>query len=118
MTKTRTQLVHRALRNLGVLAQGQTPSDEDYDSVNDLMDPLFAELASREIVTVPDPEHIDDDVFLALGHCLAGAARSEFGVLGTGESQEIAALAEKAERDLKVISSRGPTYKVSSIDYF
>ena len=42
--KTRTDLIHRTLRNLGALPQGQTPSVEESDSIDDLIDPVFAQL--------------------------------------------------------------------------
>ncbi len=118
MGQTRTQLVHRALRNLGALPQGQNPSDEEFDSVNDLIKPLLAKLHSMDIVTVRDPNNVDDDVFLSVGHLLADAARSEFGSLGNADAQELAALAEKAKMDLKIIKSRNPTYATLRADYF
>src|SRR6185369_13666654 len=118
MSQTRIQLVYRALRNLGALPQGQTPSDEEKDSIDDLIDPLFAQLKGLEIVTVRDPNNIDDDVFLDLGHILADAARSEFGSLGTADSTELAALAEKAKTNLKTIKARRATYATLRADYF
>ena len=115
---TRTQLVHRALRNLGALPQGQNPSDEEYDSVNDLIEPLLAQLKALEIVTVRDPNDVEDEVFLDLGHILADAARSEFGNLGTADAQELNALSEKGKMNLKAIKSRRPTYATLRADYF
>ena len=118
MAQNRAALVYRALRNLGALPQGQTPSAEEYDSVDDLVVPVLAQLKALEIVTVRDPDAIDDAVFLDLGHVLADAARSEFGNLGTADAQELAALSEKSKGNLKIISSRSPTYATLRADYY
>ena len=115
---TRTQLIYRALRNLGALPQGQTPSDEERDSIDDLIGPLFAQLKKLEIVTVRNPDDIEDELFLDLGHLLADAARAEFGSLGTSDASELAALAEKSKLNLKTITSRRPTYATQTVDHF
>ena len=81
MSKTRRELVFRALRNLGVLPQGQVPSDEEFDSVNDLVGPVLEDLSARNICFVPDFEAIDDEKFF--GHILADRMRSEFGAMGS-----------------------------------
>ncbi len=118
MAQNRAALVYRALRNLGALPQGHTPSAEEYDSVDDLVVPVIAQMKALEIVTVRDPNAVDDAVFLDLGHVLADAARAEFGSLGTADAAELSALAEKAKGNLKVISSRNPTYATLRPDYF
>ena len=121
MPKTRRELVFRALRNLGVLPQGQVPSDEEFDSVNDLVVPVLEDLSARNICFVPDFEAIDDEKFLALGHILADRMRSEFGAMGSSpEVAEIAALATKAELDLKEqfrIATREPLRAMRSDFY-
>lgn len=118
MSQNRAALVYRALRNLGALPQGQTPSAEEYDSVDDLVMPVIAQLKALEICTIRDPSSIDDSVFLDLAHVLADAARAEFGALGTADAQELAAFAEKAKLNLKIIASRSPTYATLRADYF
>ena len=50
MSQDRTALIHRALRNLGVLPQGQSPSAEEYQSIDDLIDPMIANLVERNIM--------------------------------------------------------------------
>lgn len=87
MPKTRRDLVLRALKNLGVLPQGSTPSDEDYDSMDDLVTPLLEELSALNIVYVSDQEAIDDSVFLSLANLLADRARPEAGSEGFENSQ-------------------------------
>jgi hypothetical protein len=80
MAKTRTDLVYRALRNLGVLPQGQDPSAEEYNSVEALIDPMIEDLQARDIVFIEDADAIEDKYFVHLGHMLAGHALSEFGM--------------------------------------
>jgi hypothetical protein len=99
--------VHRALKNLGVLPQGQSPSAEEYNSVDALIDPMVEDLLGRDIVFLESTEVFEDRYFLALGHVLAGQAAAEFGMQN---DQAIAARMVKAEHDLEKIASTRPTY--------
>ena len=96
--KTRTELIHRALRNLGALPQGQTPSIEESDSIDDLINVTLEELNAREITWISDFENFDERYFLSLAHCLAWKAAPEF---GQGNDAALAAFNQKAELDLK-----------------
>lgn len=53
-TKTRRELVDAVLANLGVLVPGQSASDDTIAKVDDLLDPLLAQLAELDIVYVGD----------------------------------------------------------------
>lgn len=77
--KTRDQLIERALKSIGALQPGEAPSAEDYDTVDDLIDPLLAQLAQDEIVNIQDPDQIDLAVYLPLARLLANAAGPDFG---------------------------------------
>jgi hypothetical protein len=112
MAKDRQELVHRALKNLGVLPQGQNPSAEEYNSVDALIEPMIEELIGRDIVFIESPEVFEDRFFLALGHVLAGQAAAEFGMQN---DQAIAARMVKAEHDLEKIASTRPTYNTLEI---
>jgi hypothetical protein len=112
MAKDRQELVHRALKNLGVLPQGQNPSAEEYNSVDALIEPMIEELIGRDIVFIESPEVFEDRFFLALGHVLAGQAAAEFGMQN---DQAIAARMVKAEHDLEKIASTRPTYQTLEI---
>jgi hypothetical protein len=98
MSQNRTALIHRALRNLGCLPQGQSPSAEEYQSISDLIDVTLANLTARNIAKNVDPEYIEDEFFLPLGYIVAAAAAPEF---GQEQNQAIWALKERAEIDLK-----------------
>lgn len=106
--KTRQELVYRALSDLGALPVGQTPSTQEYASVDALVDPVIESLSARDIYYVSDHQAIEDSAFISLGRCLAWAAAPEFGL---HEDAALAALGEQAERHLKIIGSEAPTYK-------
>lgn len=77
--KTRAQLIERALKSIGALEPGEAPSSEDYDTVDDLIDPLIAQLAEDEVINIQDPDQIELAVFLPLARLLANAAGPDFG---------------------------------------
>jgi hypothetical protein len=92
--KTRTDLIHRALRNLGALPQGASPSAEEYQSISDLVDSMLAELQVRDIIYIASADQIEDEHFIPLGNILAWKAAPEF---GAASDQALAALATQAE---------------------
>jgi hypothetical protein len=101
--KTRTELIHRTLHNLGVLPQGQSPNAEDSQSISDIIDVTIAELRARQVTLVDiDADHIDDEFFMPLGRIMAAAAAPEF---GQSQDQAIWALKERAELDLKKMTA-------------
>ena len=99
----RNDLIVRALRNLGALPQGQSPNAEETQSLDDLIDPMMADLIARDVNLIAiNPDAIDNQYFLPLGHLLAWAAAPEF---GQAENQGLAALAEQSELKLKKITA-------------
>jgi hypothetical protein len=105
--KTRQDLVHRALFNLGVLVQGQNPGAEEYNQTDALVDPMIEDLIARDVIFVEDVDAIEEKYFLHLGHILAGQAAPVFGM------QNDAALAArmiKAEQDLNEIDRNSIRY--------
>lgn len=80
MSKTRAELVARALKFLGKLRAGQAPEAEDAQAVDDEIDPLLESLNIRKIIYVPDPDEIDDAVFQPLARRLAGECAVDFAV--------------------------------------
>jgi hypothetical protein len=114
--KTRTELIHRTLRNLGVLPQGQSPSAEESQSIDDLIDPTLAELKVRQVTLVDiSGEAIDDEFFMPLGRIMAAAAAPEF---GQSQDQAIWALKERAELDLKKMTAARYTGIVLENTYY
>lgn len=80
MSKTRADLIARTLKLLGKLRSGQAPEAEDSQSVDDEIDPLLSNLSRRSVITVPDPDEIEDDVFQPLARRLAAECADDFGV--------------------------------------
>jgi hypothetical protein len=112
---TRTDLIYRALRNLGALPQGQSPSAEEYQSISDLIDWTLAELEARDVVCVADVDNLEDKFLQPLGHILAWRAAPEF---GSASDQALAALATQAEIHLKNMEAARPTYEIAPDQYF
>jgi hypothetical protein len=105
--KDRQDLIYRALRNLGALPQGQSPSAEDYQSISDLVDSVLAELTARDIIYIASADLIEDEHFLPLGHILAWKAAPEF---GSASDQALAMLATQAELQLKEMDNKDIRY--------
>jgi hypothetical protein len=110
--KTRDQLIQRALKNLAIIEPGEAPSPEDYETVNDLVDPLLAQLATDQIIYIQDPEQIDLNVYMPLARLLANVAGPDFGsAINEGAKQADESL-------LKRLNARLPSYEVVRGHYF
>jgi hypothetical protein len=105
--KDRQDLIYRALRNLGALPQGQSPSAEDYQSISDIVDCVIAELEALDNVYIASADAIEDEHFLPLGHIVAWKAAPEF---GAGSDQGLAALATQATLTLKEMDNKTIRY--------
>lgn len=109
-TRTRADLVVKILEKLGVVPEGQAPEIEDTARVNRNLPALFAELAGREIVYVPDIENIPEFWFLSLAQIGAYELRNEFGVTGEFELALKVANQEGIDK-IKVMTRGRPTYE-------
>jgi hypothetical protein len=114
---TKTDLIHRALRNLGALPMGQSPSAEESQSLSDLIAGLLAELEARDIVYIRDIDTygLEDKYLQPLGHILAWRAAPEF---GAASDAALATLAVQAELHLRNMESGRPTFQIAESDYF
>lgn len=79
MSKSRQQLIERALLELGVLAAGQTAAAEDSQVIDQAISPVMSDLATRDIYTWGDPDVFEDDAFDHLGIILANSRAPTFG---------------------------------------
>ena len=113
MAKTRTNVVYRALKNLGVLPQGQDPSDEDYNAVNDLVDGVIEDLIQRDIYHLQDVDATPEEAYIHLGNILAWKAAPTFDM---HNDPALAAFAQASERDLQTIQATRPTYMTLEIE--
>lgn len=110
--KTRAQLIERALKSIGALEPGEAPSAEDYNTVDGLIDPLIAQLATDQIATITDVEEIELDLFMPLARLLANAAGPDF---GSPVNQEAKAIDEQA---LRRLTATKPTFETMKAEYF
>ncbi len=85
MPKTRAEFVNQCLTNLGVVAEGQSISDDMVTKMDRIVDPAFATLNSLDIYYVQDPGelgpsdgNIEDEAFLPLADYVANAACPAF----------------------------------------
>jgi hypothetical protein len=105
--KTRTQLIHRALAAIGALEPGEAPSTEDYNTMDNLVDPLIAQLAADDIVSIGESEEIPVEYFIPLANLLGNMAGPDFGSPVNDDAKA------RDEATLKRIISTRPTYAIA-----
>lgn len=116
MSKTRAELINQVLDRLNILVWGQTPSDEDVQKVDRLVDGAVAELAALNIYYVQDPGTlgpsdgaIEDEAFLALADYIAG-----FHLVA---DERIQALSAIAVAKLRTIAAPARTLRTLRVDH-
>ena len=120
-SKTRLQFIHQGVANLGVLVPGQSPSPEDIDKIDNILDPILASLAARDIVYVadtgtsnpPDGGEFDDSIFLGTAHLVTDPCAPMFNMAG---DPQLRANAIQAEDELRVIGRPTRTRKTLQCD--
>ena len=117
-TKTRNELVLQALANLGALPAGQTPSAEDFESVDGHVDQTIEALEADEVVTVDNVDAIPTEWFQPLSVILADDAAMEFGLPGVPPSPGNPNPVETAIATLRTRVRGRPTGQPLRIDYF
>lgn len=110
--KTRTQLIHRALAAIGALEPGEAPSTEDFNTMDNLVDPLIAQLSADSVVYIDNPEEIPVEYFIPLANLLGNMAGPDFGSPVNDDAKS------RDEATLKRITSTRPTYDVLQGSYF
>jgi hypothetical protein len=120
MSKTRTQLIQQSLTNLGIIAEGQSVSDQDVEKMDTVVDPAIAELSDLDIYFVqdagsvgPSGGNIEDSAFLSLAAYIANAACSAFNLPA---DQKLQALSMLAEQKLITLSRPARSLRVLKID--
>lgn len=115
MAKERSDLVYQTLYNLGVLPRGQAANDEDYNTVDDLVDPTVATLREADVYFLADVDVIEDEAFLPLAHVLAWSCASAFGQQADDRLQGMAAMGENI---LRVIQRERPHYTILEVQAY
>lgn len=103
MSKTRAQLIQRTLQRLGVIGEGRPSFPNETAIVDDGIEPLIAELYSREIVWVGDPNEVEDAVYESLAVLLADAVKGFFGVAAIPLEADGTSPVARAESKLRQI---------------
>lgn len=79
---TQADLLQEVLENLGVLAAGQTPQQEDLARVEEKLPSIISLLSATEVVYIPDIENIPAEFFIPLSDCVTYHCKSKFGIVG------------------------------------
>lgn len=110
--KTRDQLIQRALKELGAVLPGEAASSEDYATVDDLIDPLVAQLSAESVYDINDIDQIENAAFVPLARLLANIAGPEFGQPINDQA------IDRDEGILRVIGSSRPSYEKQTGEYY
>lgn len=110
--KTRTQLIHRALAAIGALEPGEAPSTEDYNTMDNLIDPLIAQLSADSIIYIDDDDAIPVEFFIPLANLLGNMAGPDFGSPVNDDARV------RDERTLRRMASTKPTYQTLKAVYY
>jgi hypothetical protein len=112
ITKTRAQLIERAGINLGLVQPGEALSSDDYNTLDNLVDPVIAQLNADHIVYISDTDEIDVAVFIPLAAVIANMAGPSFGAPINDDALT------RDQNTLRRINATQPTYAPLKVDYF
>lgn len=110
--KTRAQLIERAGIDLGLVQPGEALSSEDYNTLDNLIDPFIDQLAADDVYFVSNRDEISTEIFLPLALLLANYAGPSFG----SPINDKALMRDSGT--LKRIASTRPTYAPLQTEYF
>lgn len=112
MPKSRVDLVRRAWALLIKPSDGEIPEAADLKLIDDLVEPVVAQLYTSEVVAIGNPDEIDDHIFLPVAAYLANEAAPEF---AQSKSDDARAL---AERDIKRATAVNSFAQPLQTEYF
>lgn len=122
--KTTEQLIYRAMTEMGRLYSGDAPSDEDYDTVEALVEPLVEQLNAQEIAYIDDIDAIDPKWFLPLARLVAIEAAPSFGnsavqaLITNNRATNLDGLRDREHAVMRQINASKPTFEVQKSEYF
>src|ERR1043165_1004280 len=112
MSKTRDD-IHRKV--IAILVGGDVGTDvsaEDAETIDGYIDPLVEELGIDGTAYIPDPDDLDDGLFMTFCKLVANDAADEFG----GKTDETKAL--QLRNRLRVLLRQTPGYGPMQASYF
>ena len=77
---TREQLILAVLEELKVVPHGQAPNADEWDLIDEHIDPGLAEMSARKIVYVADPSEIPIEIFSSLAAAMARFCSNQFSI--------------------------------------
>lgn len=118
LTKTRSELVLRALSLLGVIAENRPAYPNEIDTIDDDIDGCLRDLAIRGVIYIGNVEETPVEAFEPLAKILADRSAPYFGTDGLASEANGESARDRAERDLAVLGYGRPSYQPLAIDYF
>lgn len=115
MAKNRVELIDQTLYNLGVKPRGQASNDEDYNAVNDLIDPTVAMLREADVYYLADVDVIEEEAFIPLSYVLAWSCAPSF---GQQADDRLEMRAKTGENLLRVIQRERPHYDILEVQAY
>lgn len=113
MAKTTDDLILEVLDIVGAAAAGQTPPAEDREKVEQSVTPLLEQLARMQVVYIPNPDAIDESVFLPLAMRLALQIGPKFGLPAMTPDQRRA-----ADSEIRIVQASTQTSQPLRVEYF
>ena len=115
MAKSRSDLIYQVLYNLGVLPRGQAANTEDYNAVDDLIDPTIAMLREADVYYLADVDVIEEEAFIPLAHIIAWSCASSFGQQADSSLERMASVNENI---LRAIQRERPHYDILEVQAY
>lgn len=122
--KTTEELIYRAMTEMGRLYTGDAPSDEDYDTVEALVEPLVEQLNAQEIAYIDDIDAIDPKWFLPLARLVAIEAAPSFGnsaiqsLITNNRAANLDGLRDREHAVMRQIKAARPTFETQKGSYY
>lgn len=110
-TKTADQLIYEAAGILGKAVAGEALGQPEYDTLNECVDDVLAEVAT--IVFIGERDQIPVRFFMTLARLLAIHAGAKF----SNQPVDMAQVLIHEDR-LRVLAGQPPTYEVLRVNYF
>jgi hypothetical protein len=117
-TRTRIDLVNHALEHLGILGAGQSANAEDFDEIDNHVEPLVARLEAIELFSLDDLDLIPPEIFHPLSVMLADESAPAFGLPGVPGTAADPNPAQTAYDQIKHVTYGKPTYIAQKTEYF